>query len=141
MKASPEKDLWNDYARRLKWNLTIKEVEEKKQLKPAQMKIKEAELLLAALPKDAKFIAMDQNGSAISSIEFAKTIRGWQNDGIQDIAILIGGSNGLDKSILDKAALKIAMGSMTWPHMLARVMLLEQIYRAQCILDNHPYHK
>jgi 23S rRNA (pseudouridine1915-N3)-methyltransferase len=141
MKASPEKDLWNDYAKRLKWNLTIKEVEEKKQLKPAQMKIKEAELLLAALPKDAKFIAMDQNGSAISSIEFAKTIRGWQNDGIQDIAILIGGSNGLDKSILDKAALKIAMGSMTWPHMLARVMLLEQIYRAQCILDNHPYHK
>jgi 23S rRNA (pseudouridine1915-N3)-methyltransferase len=141
MKASPEKDLWNDYARRLKWNLTIKEVEEKKQLKPAQMKIKEAELLLAALPKDAKFIAMDQNGSAISSIEFAKTIRGWQNDGIQDIAILIGGSNGLDKSILDKAAQKIAMGSMTWPHMLARVMLLEQIYRAQCILDNHPYHK
>jgi 23S rRNA (pseudouridine1915-N3)-methyltransferase len=105
------------------------------------MKIKEAELLLAALPKDAKFIAMDQNGSAISSIEFAKTIRGWQNDGIQDIAILIGGSNGLDKSILDKAAQKIAMGSMTWPHMLARVMLLEQIYRAQCILDNHPYHK
>jgi len=47
----------------------------------------------------------------------------------------------LDKSILDQAALKLAMGAMTWPHMLARVMLIEQTYRAQCILGNHPYHK
>ena len=65
----------------------------------------------------------------------------WQDDGINDLAITIGGSDGLDKVILDKAHLSISMGAMTWPHMLARVMLLEQVYRAQCILNKHPYHK
>ena len=141
MKAGPEKMLWDDYAKRLKWSLAVKEVEEKKPLKPAQMKIKEAELLLAAVPKGATLIAMDQNGRSFSSPDFAKKIGSWQDNGISNIALLIGGSDGLDKSILDKAELKIAMGAMTWPPMRARVMLLDQIYRAQCILSNHPYHK
>ena len=141
MKAGPEKILWDDYAKRLKWPLTLKEVEEKKPLKPAQMKIKEAELLLAALPKGATLIALDQNGRALSSPGIAKKIGALQDDGTRDLAFVIGGSDGLDKTILDKAHFKIAMGEMTWPHMLARVMLLEQIYRAQCILNNHPYHK
>lgn len=141
MKAGPEKNLWDDYAKRLKWSLSLKEVEEKKPLKPAQMKIKEADLLQGALPKGALLIALDQNGRTLSSPDFAKKIGDWQDDGTRDLAFLIGGSDGLDQSILDKAQLKIAMGQMTWPHMLARVMLLEQIYRAQCILSNHPYHK
>ena len=105
------------------------------------MKIKEAGLLLDALPKGALLIAMDRNGRPLSSPAFAKKLGAWQDDGIRDIAFVIGGSDGLDKSVLDQAQLKIAMGEMTWPHMLARVMLLEQIYRAQCILSNHPYHK
>jgi 23S rRNA (pseudouridine1915-N3)-methyltransferase len=141
MKAGPEKVLWDGYARRLNWSLAVKEVEEKKPLKPPQMKIREAELLLAAIPKGATLIAMDQNGRALSSPDFAKKIVALQDDGTRDVAFVIGGSDGLDKSILDKAHLKIAMGEMTWPHMLARVMLLEQIYRAQCIISNHPYHK
>lgn len=141
MKAGPEKILWDDYAKRLGWSLTLKEVEEKKPLKPPQMKIKEAELLLAALPKGATLIAMDQNGRIFPSPDFAKKIGKLQDDGTRDIAFAIGGSDGLDKSILDKAHLKIAMGEMTWPHMMARVMLVEQIYRAQCILSGHPYHK
>jgi 23S rRNA (pseudouridine1915-N3)-methyltransferase len=141
MKAGAEKSLWDDYAKRLGWSLTLKEVEEKKPLKPPQMKIKEAGLLLDALPKGALLIAMDRNGRPLSSPAFAKKLGAWQDDGIRDIAFVIGGSDGLDKSVLDQAQLKIAMGEMTWPHMLARVMLLEQIYRAQCILSNHPYHK
>jgi len=141
MKAGPEKILWDDYAKRLNWNLSLKEVEEKNPLKPAQMKIKEAALLLNAIPKDATLIALDQNGRSLSSPAFAKKIGGFQDDGIQGLAFVIGGSDGLDKSILDKAQMKIAMGEMTWPHMLARVMLLEQTYRAQCILAGHPYHK
>ncbi len=141
MKAGPEKILWDDYAKRLNWNLSLKEVEEKNPLKPAQMKIKEAALLLNAIPKDATLIALDQNGRSLSSPAFAKKIGGFQDDGIQDLVFVIGGSDGLDKSILDKAQMKVAMGEMTWPHMLARVMLIEQIYRAQCILAGHPYHK
>jgi 23S rRNA (pseudouridine1915-N3)-methyltransferase len=141
MKAGAEKMLWDDYAKRLKWSLILKEVEEKKPLKAAQMKIKEAELLLNAVPKGAKLIALDRTGRAFESEDFAKKLGVWQDEGIGDIAFVIGGSVGLDRTLLEKAQLKIAMGAMTWPHMLARVMLIEQIYRAQCILGNHPYHK
>ena len=141
MKAGAERSLWDDYAKRLNWPLILKEVEEKKPLKPAQLKIKEAELLLGAVPKRAMLIAMDRSGRELASTDFAKKLGAWQDDGIGEIAFVIGGSDGLDGSLLDKAQLKIAMGAMTWPHMLARVMLIEQIYRAQCILSHHPYHK
>ncbi len=141
LKAGAEKSLWDTYTQRLNWSLTLKEVEEKKPLKPAQLKIKEAELLLGAVPKGATLLAMDRSGRELSSEDFAKKLGSWQDDGIGEIAFVIGGSDGLDQSVLDKAQLKIAMGAMTWPHMLARVMLIEQIYRAQCILSNHPYHK
>ena len=93
------------------------------------------------VPEGALLIAMDQNGDSLSSAEFAEKINDWQNQGIRNLAVVIGGSNGLDSTILNKANKKIALGKMTWPHMLARVMLLEQLYRAQSILGNHPYHK
>ena len=141
MKAGAERSLWDNYAKRLNWSLTLKEVEEKKPLKPAQLKIKEAELLLNTVPKGAVLVAMDRSGRALASEDLAKKLSAWQDDGISEIAFVIGGSDGLDKSILVRAQLKIALGAMTWPHMLARVMLIEQIYRAQCILSNHPYHK
>ena len=86
-------------------------------------------------------MAMDRGGRELASTDLAKKLGAWQDDGISEIAFVIGGSDGLDQTILDKAQLKIAMGAMTWPHLLARVMLIEQIYRAQCILSNHPYHK
>ena len=141
MKAGAERSLWDNYAKRLNWSLTLKEVEEKKPLKPAQLKVKEAELLLNAVPKGAVLVAMDRSGRELASEDLAKILGAWQDDGIDEIAFVIGGSDGLDQKVLDKAQLKIAMGAMTWPHMLARVMLIEQIYRAQCILTNHPYHK
>ena len=141
MKKGPEKNLWDFYARRLRWSLILKEVEAKNSFGAEQIKRKEADLLLSKVPKGAFLIAMDQNGLALSSVDFANNILDWQDSGINDLAIAVGGSDGLDKVILDKANLSISMGSMTWPHMLARVMLLEQVYRAQCILNGHPYHK
>ena len=141
IKKGSEKNLWDIYAKRLKWSLVLKEVEEKNALGPQAIKRKEAELLFAKVPKGALLIAMDQNGLLLSSPEFAKKMVLWEDSGISDLAIVVGGSEGLDQTIIDKADLKIAMGKMTWPHMLARIMLLEQIYRAQCILGNHPYHK
>jgi 23S rRNA (pseudouridine1915-N3)-methyltransferase len=133
--------LWDDYAKRLRWPLALKEVEVKKPLKINQLKEKESELLLATLPKGAILVGLDQNARSLSSIDFASKVKRWQDQSTREIAFCIGGSDGLSQSLLDQANLKIAMGSMTWPHMLARVMLLEQIYRAQCILSNHPYHK
>ena len=141
MKKGPEQSLWDIYAKRLKWPLALKEVEGKNSFGAKQIKRKEADLLLYKIQKGAVLIAMDKNGLFLSSDDFAKKISTWQDDGINDLAITIGGSDGLDKVILDKAHLSISMGAMTWPHMLARVMLLEQVYRAQCILNKHPYHK
>jgi len=141
MKKGPEKNLWDFYARRLRWSLILKEVEVKNSFGAEQIKRKEADLLLSKVPKGAFLITMDQKGLALSSVDFANNILDWQDSGINDLAIAIGGSEGLDNVILDKANLSISMGSMTWPHMLARVMLLEQVYRAQCILNGHPYHK
>ena len=141
MKKGPEKYLSDLYAKRLSWSLVLEEVVEKKSLKPAQMLRKEASLLLDKVPDRAFLIAMDQDGDLLSSRELAGKIGDWQNLGIRNLAIVIGGPNGLDKSILDRADRKISMGRMTWPHMLVRVMLMEQLYRAQCILENHPYNK
>ncbi|MEE2998872.1 MAG: 23S rRNA (pseudouridine(1915)-N(3))-methyltransferase RlmH [Pseudomonadota bacterium] len=141
MKKGPEKNLWDFYARRLRWSLILKEVEVKNSFGAEQIKRKEADLLLSKVPKGAFLITMDQKGLALSSVDFANNILDWQDSGINDLAIAIGGSEGLDNVILDKANLSISMGSMTWPHMLARVMLLEQVYRVQCILNGHPYHK
>jgi 23S rRNA (pseudouridine1915-N3)-methyltransferase len=141
MKKGPELSLWDVYAKRLRWPIRLIEVEARNLVGIDQIKRKEADLLLAKLPKSSVIVALDQGGSVTSSVEFAKKIGVWQDNGINNLALVLGGSNGLDSVVLDKAELSISMGSMTWPHMLARVMLLEQLYRAQCILSNHPYHK
>ena len=133
--------MWDQYAKRLKWPLDLKEVEEKKPLKPAQLMKREAELLNNATPKGATLIALDRSGRNLSSPVLAKKLQSWMDDGVGDVCFVIGGAEGLHQDVLSKANLKLALGSLTWPHMLARCMLIEQIYRAQCILSNHPYHR
>lgn len=141
LKSGPEKNLWDDYARRLTWSVQLKEVEEKKPLPLKKMRENEGALLLAKVPAGATVIALDQSGQSLASNQFAKCFQTWMTDGIRDVVFLVGGSDGLSKEALDSAHLQLSMGDQTWPHMLARCMLLEQIYRAQCILGNHPYHK
>jgi|TARA_B110000444_G_scaffold20184_1_gene16818 23S rRNA (pseudouridine1915-N3)-methyltransferase len=141
MKSGPLSNIWDEYQKRLRWRVNIKEVVEKKDLKKNEMKKREAKLLEANLSQGFPTIAMDQNGEIFTSEKFSSCINNFQNNGHNQLNILIGGSDGLDKTILENCQLRIAMGLMTWPHMLARVMLIEQIYRSQCILDNHPYHK
>jgi len=141
IKKGPERSLWDIYAKRLRWPLSLIEVEAKNVIGIEQIKKKEADLLLAKVPKASVIVALDQNGLVASSAEFAKKIGEWQNNGINNLVLVVGGSDGLDSTVLDKAQMIISMGQMTWPHKLARVMLLEQLYRAQCILNNHPYHK
>ena len=141
LKSGPEKNLWDSYARRLTWSVQLKEVEEKKPLPPIQMRGKEGALLLATVPAGATVIALDQSGKSLSSNQFAECFQAWMTGGIRDVAFLVGGSDGLSPGASASAHLRLSMGAQTWPHMLARCMLLEQIYRAQCILGNHPYHK
>jgi 23S rRNA (pseudouridine1915-N3)-methyltransferase len=140
-KAGPWRDLERFYLDRLAWPVTVREVEEKRKLPPAQLKEREAELLLAALPAGATAVALDERGKALSSLEFAARLGTWRDQGVADLAFLIGGADGLDAALGGEAELVLALGRMTWPHLLARGLLLEQLYRAQQILAGHPYHR
>lgn len=140
-KAGPERMLYEQYSRRLAWPLTVREVEEKRPLPPEELKAREAELLLAAVPKAAVVVALDERGRTLSSPTFAEQIRTWRDAGVSDVAFLIGGADGHGEAVRSRADLLLSLGAMTWPHMLVRALLAEQLYRAQAILSGHPYHR
>jgi len=137
----PEHALYEHYAGRVRWPLSLRETEEKKKLPPAELIRREGELLLAAVPDKAVLVALDRRGKVLDSEAFAKHLERWRDDGVVDLAFLIGGADGHGEALLRKAALVVSFGAMTWPHLLARAMLAEQIYRAQQLLAGHPYHR
>ena len=114
---------------------------EKRPLKPAQLKAREAELLLGAIPERAVTVALDGGGKMLSSEDFARRLGGWRDDGVASVAFLIGGADGHGDAVLKQADLRLSLGAMTWPHMLVRAMLAEQLWRAASILSGHPYHR
>ena len=145
LKDSPEGLLFDDYRHRFDRTgralglgpTTLREVEDRKGGgKPA-----EAALLLAALPEDARLIALDERGLAMSSPDFARLLADWRDDGVRDCAFVIGGADGLHPDLVSAADRVLSLGQMVWPHMLARVMLAEQLYRAATILSGSPYHR
>jgi 23S rRNA (pseudouridine1915-N3)-methyltransferase len=143
-KAGPTRDLFEDYRQRLTWPVELKEVEEKRALPEAQLKAREAELLLAALDESKgkrAVVVLDERGKPLGSRDFAARLQRFENDGAGEIAFLIGGADGHGEAVLDRADLKLSLGAMTWPHMMVRAMLAEQLYRAQAILSGHPYHR
>ena len=140
-KAGPERELYRHYAGRIAWPLSLSEVEEKRRLSPSEMKKAEAGLLLAAVPKEATLWALDLRGKPLTSEEFAARIARERDAGTAVLAFAIGGAEGLAEEVLQRSSLKLAFGSLTWPHMLARAMLAEQLYRAQQIIAGHPYHR
>ena len=141
-KAGPARDLFEAYRRRIAWPLTLKEVEERRRLPAEEMKVRESELLLGALPKrEVRVVALDERGRTLSSTEFADLLGRWRDQGAAEIAFLIGGAEGLEQTVTARADLVLSLGRMTWPHLLVRGLLAEQLYRAQQILANHPYHR
>lgn len=141
MKPSPELDLLSKYIKQTRWNVVVREFEDKKPGSVEERKKREGALLLSAVPAAAKIVVMDERGKLLSSEKFAKRLGDWQDESVPAVAFLIGGADGHSEEIRQKADLILAFGEMTWPHMLARVMLAEQIYRAKTILDGHPYHR
>lgn len=141
MKAGPERALFDLHAARLTPAPELREVEEKRPLPTEKLKIREAELLLAAVPEGARIVAMDERGKQLGSVAFAQKLGDWRDEGVRDVAFVIGGADGLDKAVLDQAHLLLSLGKMTWPHMLVRGLLAEQLYRANAILSGHPYHR
>ncbi len=135
-----EKALWEDYAKRIPWKVTLKEVEARKAGATPQRMGEEANLLKAAAAKKSYRIALDGRGKQISSEALAGHLKKLQHD-YPEITFFIGGADGLLPEIVQEADMVLSLGTMTWPHMLVRVMLIEQIYRAYTQLQNHPYHR
>jgi len=141
LKAGPQAALAQHYAERIAWPLTIREVEEKRPLPAAELREREGALLLAAVPEGAVIVALDERGQSLASEALAKRIDQWRDAGVSDLAFVIGGADGLAEPVRQRATLVLAFGAATWPHLLVRGMLLEQLYRAQQILAGHPYHR
>ncbi len=139
-RRGPVKDLYDDYAGRLPWPVGLKEFEADKSRRAAERAKREATALGNAVPKGALTICLDAAGEAQSSEAFARRLEDWSGRAAH-LAFLIGGPDGLEASLREQSNHVLSLGPMTWPHLLARVMLVEQLYRASCILSGHPYHR
>ena len=121
--------------------LTLREVEAGRAAAPEARKRAEAEGLAAAIPAGARIVALDERGRDLSSAQLAALLGAWRDDGVRDTVCLIGGADGLAPDLTRRADLVLAFGRATWPHLLVRAMLAEQLYRAATILEGHPYHR
>jgi len=145
LRAGPERELFDDYASRLDRTgralglgpLSLHEVEDKKGGGMAA----EAALLRRAIPQGALVCTLDERGRQMSSPDFAALLARWRDEGRGDVAFVIGGADGIDPSLRAEAEASLSFGKMVWPHMLVRVMLSEQLYRAAAILAGSPYHR
>ena len=138
-KPGPESVLFDRYNERLRPRLIVTELTDGRG-SVAEIKRREAASLLAALPPRANLVALDWGGKIETSEAFAARFAGWRDDP-RPLCFIIGGAEGLDRSVLDRADQILSLGQLTWPHMLVRVMLAEQLFRAQSILSGHPYHR
>jgi 23S rRNA (pseudouridine1915-N3)-methyltransferase len=136
-----EHGLYESYLKRLPWRVALKEIEIKKELAADVRRAREGEALCAAVSDGAHVVALDERGKPEDSAAFARRLGRWRDDGVREIAFLIGGADGLDEGVRKRADLVLSFGAMTWPHMLVRAMLAEQLYRAHTILTGHPYHR
>ena len=126
---SPEAELVDRYAKRVAWGLKVTELPDRGGAIPPP----------AATP--VRTVALDERGRQLTSTEFAGILGRWRDDGVREARFLIGAADGHDADVRDKADLLLAFGAATWPHMLARAMLAEQLWRATSIIAGHPYHR
>lgn len=136
-------DGYRDYAGRLPraWRLELHEIPLAKDAGggPAQRRDQEGERLLAAA-REARLVALDRHGRAWSTEQLAQHLQRWASDG-RDVALLIGGPEGLSDAVLARAETRWSLSTLTFPHTLARVIVAEQFYRAWSLLSKHPYHR
>jgi len=140
-RTGPARELFEDYRRRSSWPIDLVEVVAPGRLPAPRRRAEEAARLLGALPRGALPIALDERGRQLDSEAFARRLGAWRDRGESELAFLIGGPDGLEAAVLERARAIYALGRMTWPHRLVRVLLAEQLYRAQAILAGHPYHR
>lgn len=149
LKRGPETELAGRYLKRAEQTgrslglrqIEIVEIRESKAQDAATRMLEESIALANMIPDGAAVILLDEHGDALDSTTFARTISKWREAARPAAVFIIGGADGLAPGLKDKAHLRLSFGTATWPHQLARVMLLEQIYRAMTILSGHPYHR
>ncbi len=126
--------LCDEYAKRLMGGFSVREL-------TTQNQKAENEAIMAAVSPQAFVVILDERGQDLTSRELAQKIAGWQDQGVQELVFVIGGADGLMQDVKERADFSLSLGCKTWPHQLARVMLIEQLYRAQQINKGHPYHR
>lgn len=140
VKKGPWYDLQEDYIKRLKWPVSLTEVESKYSDSKTQQE-HEQRLILSKLDEDSFVVVLDERGDGLRSLDFSQTLDKIRGTGADKISFLIGGAEGFTEEVRSKANMLLSFGQQTWPHVMVRVMLLEQIYRAQQIQAGHPYHR
>lgn len=124
----PEAEMTDRYLKRISWPIKVTELPDRGGTMPEAA-------------SNTVTVVLDEKGGALSSMELAKKLESWRDGGRRETRFLIGAADGHDKAIRDSADLLFSFGPATWPHMLARAMLAEQLFRATAILANHPYHR
>jgi len=125
---SPEADLVDRYVKRISWPTKLTELPDRGGKMPE-------------LPANSISVALDEKGKALSSMELASKLEAWRDGGKREARFLIGAADGHDDDVRESADLLLSFGPATWPHLLVRAMLAEQLFRATSILAKHPYHR
>mgnify|MGYP001610907692 CR=1 FL=1 len=141
LKVGPLSDLLKMYTTRMRAQVFIEELEARKKGSALEVQEEEARLLLGGRVEGAYVIALDERGKTLTSESFANLLEEQTVRGCSHFMFLIGGADGLTPQVRQQADYVMSFGSMVWPHMLIRVMLMEQLYRAQQITAGHPYHR
>lgn len=142
LRAGPEAALVEHFQKRITaWPIELREFELKRKVSPDRVSDAEGELLLAAIPDGAHVVVLDEGGKLSTSTGIAKDLADLQDAGCRHLVFLIGGADGHGEAVRARADRIIAFGRNTWPHLLMRPLLVEQIYRAQQIIARHPYHR
>jgi len=149
MKSGADKDLFDRYLDRARktgrglgvTGVNLHEMPESRAQRPDDRKAEEARGLLAALDGGVRLVVLDENGRNVTSPAFSRKLEAWKDEGVPEVVFAIGGADGHGEDVLARADLKLALGAMTWPHQIARILLAEQIYRAMTIQSGHPYHR
>lgn len=140
MKKGPWADLCAEYAGRIRWPLRVFEVESRA-TDPVRMQEEEENLLLEKMDPESLIVVLDERGDGLRSLDFARTLEKFRDTGVEKVTFVIGGASGFTDQVRGRANILLGFGQQTWPHMMVRVMVLEQIYRAEQILAGHPYHR
>ncbi len=145
-KNSSIKSLVSDYLERIRHLVSCEVIEARdlsktRSLRATELVAEEGAVLASHIPEHGRLVALDETGRQFTSHDFARWLESEQNSGVRVITFVIGGPEGLSRTISSRAHIVLSMGKMTWTHDMCRVLLMEQVYRALCIMRKIPYHK